>query len=359
MSRTLSLRAPRMSATRGMALMLTVAMMSVILPVVGLVIDAGIMYFVKASVSAAVDGAVLAAARSLNVGLTIDQQTSAATATANAYFAANFPAGYMFTFNPLVNVTIAETGYKIRTVTIMASVRAPTYFMRMLGISFLTASASGQASRRDVNLMIVADRSGSMNNNNACAVLRGAALQFISNFANGRDRIGLIEFGGTTNLDYAPNINFASSSPSLADAIGSLVCEGSTNTATAIWEAYQQLQTINEPGALNLILLFTDGRPTALTAAFPVKTLDDTRWDWINNSTAVDAPPSSCQDAAGLTWPNPLWNPGTIVGSIATYTSYWAVQGSTWGDQQLSCGQRGQRSGVNGHRSSGRGGSGL
>ena len=314
-----------------MALMLTVAMMGLILPVVGLAIDAGIMYFVKASVSAAVDGSVLAAARSLQVGLTLDAQTASAVGTAQAYFAANFPPGYMFTSSPSVSVAVAESGYKVRTVTVTASVRAPTYFMRILGIAALTTSASGQASRRDVNLMIVADRSGSMNNNNACAVLRGAAAQFIGNFANGRDRIGLIEFGGTTNLDYPPNVNFASSRPSLQDAIGNLVCQGSTNTSTAIWEAYQQLQAINEPGALNLILLFTDGRPTAMTAALPVKMLDDTRWDWSNNSAAVDTPPSSCRDAAGRSWPDPLWQPGTITGSIATYTSYWAVQGSTWG----------------------------
>ena len=316
---------------RGMAVLMTVAILGFILPIVGLAIDAGIMYFVEASVSAAVDGSVLAAARSLSVGLTLTDQTSSATARANSYFAANFPPGYMFTSNPQVNVIVAESGYKTRTVSMTASVQAPTYFMRMLGINSLTASASGQAARRDVNLMIVADRSGSMNNNNACAVLQGAATQFIGNFSNGRDRIGFIEFGGTTNLDYAPSVNFASSSPSLANAIANLTCEGSTNTATAIWEAYQQLQAINEPGALNLILLFTDGRPTALSAQFPVKTQDDTRWDYINTSTPVDTPPSTCQDAASKTYPDPLWNPGPITGILATFTSYWPTQGQTWG----------------------------
>jgi Flp pilus assembly protein TadG len=314
-----------------MALPVTVAILSFIVPMVGLAIDGGIMYFVDASLSAAVDGSVLAAARSLNVGLTLDAQSAAATARANAWFAANFPPGYMFTTNPRVYVVIAESGYKTRTVTMAVSVMAPTYFMRMLGITALRASASGQAARRDVNLMIVADRSGSMNNNNACAVLRGAATQFIGNFSNGRDRVGLIEFGGTTNLDFAPSVNFAGSSPSLADAIANLTCEGSTNTGMAVAEAYQQLQAINEPGALNLILLFTDGRPTALSARFPVKTLEDTRWDYIDTSSAVDTPPSTCQDSAGLNYPNPLWNPGPITGILATFTSYWPTEGQTWG----------------------------
>ena len=47
-----------------------------------------------------------------------------------------------------------------------------------------------------------------------------------------------------------------------------MVAGGSTGTAQALWEGYQSLAATAKPGALNVILLFTDGNPTAITADF-------------------------------------------------------------------------------------------
>jgi hypothetical protein len=44
--------------------------------------------------------------------------------------------------------------------------------------------------------------------------------------------------------------------------------DGGTNTASAIWYAYKQLQILNQPGAINVIVLFTDGRANNFTADF-------------------------------------------------------------------------------------------
>ncbi len=52
-------------------------------------------FVVKARLSSACDAAALAAARNLNVGLTIDEQAASATARALAFFDANFPDGFM------------------------------------------------------------------------------------------------------------------------------------------------------------------------------------------------------------------------------------------------------------------------
>ena len=317
---------------RGAALILLTLMVStVLIPIVGLAIDGTILFLVKTKLSTSVDAAALAGARSLSLGTDITSQTAAAQSTVQSYFSANFPSGFWGTTNATQTNTIKQTAYKTRTVDVQAYADSPLFFMRILGQTSSRVGAHGQAVRRDVNVIILVDRSGSMNNNNACSALRGAATQFVNTFVNGRDRLGLIEFGGTTNLDYAPNVNFKTSSPTLTSVISNIVCNGSTNTSTGIWEAYQQIQAVNEPGALNLILLFTDGRPTALTATLPIKTLYDTRWDWSNYSTAVSTPPSTCQDFAARTYPNPQWSPTSVTGAIATYTSYWPDQGWTWG----------------------------
>src|SRR5580693_6680021 len=97
-------------------IMLSMMVAVVLLPLVGLAIDGSILYLVQAKLSAAVDSATLAAARSLSVGLDLSSQTAAATATAQSFFSANFPAGYWNTANLSLNTTVAQTAYKTRTV---------------------------------------------------------------------------------------------------------------------------------------------------------------------------------------------------------------------------------------------------
>ena len=80
--------------SRGFVLLTTAAMVAlVLLPAVGLAVDAGIMYLVQSRLSAACDAASLAGARALSRGSDDSTQRSNAEATANLYFAANFPAG--------------------------------------------------------------------------------------------------------------------------------------------------------------------------------------------------------------------------------------------------------------------------
>jgi uncharacterized membrane protein len=76
---------------RGIALLTTTAAMFVIVPVVGLVIDAGFLYAVRARLSSATDAAAIAAARSLSKGLSMSEQEGSAVARAESFFAANFP----------------------------------------------------------------------------------------------------------------------------------------------------------------------------------------------------------------------------------------------------------------------------
>lgn len=151
-----------------------------------------------------------------------------------------------------------------------ASVTAPLYFMKILNFSSSTVQISATASRRDINVMLVLDRSGSMVDAGAIPSLQSAATEFVNQFASGRDKVGLEVMGGGTYMAYSPSVNFETDSPNVPTLIGELVGGGATNTSQALWLAYQQLVNLNEPGALNVIVLFTDGRPTAFTGSFPI-----------------------------------------------------------------------------------------
>jgi hypothetical protein len=116
--------------------------------------------------------------------------------------------------------------------------------------------------------MVVLDRSLSMVNSHAIVPMQNAATAFVNYFAAGRDKIGLLTYGGTYYLAYRPSINFKTDAPSVPVLISQIRGGGVTNSATALWEAYQALRDVNEPGALNVIVFFTDGRPTAFTGDF-------------------------------------------------------------------------------------------
>lgn len=287
---------------RGVILIMLTLSLMVILPMAGLAFDVGLLYLIRTKLSAAVDAAVMAGARSLTRGMDLASQADSAIQTAQRYFDANFPEGLYGTSDRRFEATVAETGYRTRTVSGQGSVTAPLYFLRLLGQDTAVMAARGTAARRDVNLILVMDRSGSIASAGATAAVKNAATAFVNRFAEGRDRVGLVSFSGFYTLEFAPSMTFKTSSPSIFDKINNMNMAGNTGYAAALWEAYRQLQLINEPGALNVIVFFTDGRPTALTANFPVKTLADQRYGdgsstYPNTGRLYTMPPSACSDS--------------------------------------------------------------
>ncbi|MFN7924752.1 MAG: vWA domain-containing protein [Bryobacteraceae bacterium] len=262
---------------KGFAIILTALMLTIIIPMVGLAIDAGMLFAIRARTQSAADAAAMASARALSVGLTIQDQLNSATARAQTYFDANFPSKAMMTGTTrTVSILVEEVPVRTRRVSVTIDVTAPSFFMRYLpgGAAPLThVRVMGQTSRRDVNVMLVVDRSGSLQNSGSCDDLESASIQFTQQFANQRDKLGLITFGGNYRVDYAMTRNW-NDAPTIATELGKLYpggCLGWTGTPQALWNGYQQLLAQNEPGVLNVILLFTDGNPNTITAEWPLK----------------------------------------------------------------------------------------
>ncbi len=339
---------------KGMAIIMTALMLVFVIPVVGLAIDAAVLYTIKARLQTAVDAGAIAAARTLNKGLTLAEQAGNAQAKATSYFYANFPEGALGATSVTVPTPdVSESGYRRRTVSVTGSVMAPTYFMRVFGYTRTRVQATGTATRRDVNIIMVLDRSGSMNTSGSCTPMKNAAKDFVSLFANGRDRIGMVTYSTGYFQAFPHTMDFLTASPNINSRIDAVTCTGYTNSATAVSEAYNHIAAINEPGVLNIILFFTDGIPTALTGSFPVKRLQDNRYGYFDgndeaqprgndsaredynstNNIYTNIPPSPCTTTvAGVThsWykasnspttylqasPNPAWTPADKVGVL-------------------------------------------
>ena len=293
-------------------------MLIFMIPVVGLAVDSGVLYLVRARLSMACDAAALSTARNLNIGLTLSDQMANAQARGLAFFSANFPTGTLGTTNIVPTLNIVQSGTSTILVTASAAGSAPLYFMRFFGSSTNIAGASGQAYRRDVNLMLVLDKSGSMSGT-PCSDMIAAASTFVNLFVNGRDHLGLVTFSSGAVLDYPPSVNFKSGNV-LTNAISAVTCGGWTNTAYAYEKAYAQLVSINQPLALNLIVFFTDGNPTAFTAIFPIKTQTDTRYGYSGGScgytSTCSIAKSTCTDDNGKTYGQSGW--GTFQPKLAT-----------------------------------------
>ncbi len=276
--------------------MLGILAMVFIIPMIGMVVDVGMLYSTKSRLQASVDGAALAAARALTLGQKTSDQAAAAKQNAVNWFYANFPPGNWATSNTQMDTTDAHVlvfddpnNTSLRNVNVTASTTVPTWFMKWFNINATTITANGFASRRDVVMMMIMDRSGSMNSNNGCANMREAAKVFTGQFAAGRDRIGMVEFGDTAWVDSAPTTNFqtvlgyTNSSGTGSGLIDSIVCNDNTGTAQALSLGYNEVYATNLPGAFNLLMFFTDGIPNSLTL----------------NYQNVMLSTSNCQDSTG------------------------------------------------------------
>lgn len=255
---------------RGYVLMFgALTLFFILIPAAGLAIDVGMMYLVKSLLSAASDGAALAGARAFSRGATGGQQDANAEATADSYGYANFPAGYLWSSNLNFQSRAGIDSQHVRSLTTTASVDLPLVFLRFFRTDRVTVATSSKATRRDANVMIVMDRSGSLQTSGACGPLKQAAVNFVDKFSEGRDNLGLITFNTSSqvNFDLAPVFK-----TNLDNTLNGLSCQDYTNTAQAIWQGYDRLVALNQPGALNAMVVFTDGLPTAVTEDFPIKT---------------------------------------------------------------------------------------
>ncbi len=326
---------------RGATIILfTFTMFLVVIPLIGLAIDGSIVMWEKARLTTAVDAAALAAGRSLSAGLTLQQQQNTATSIGQNYFQANFQPGQMGTAvtnsggEPSISFSQDSTG--LRRISVQANITVPLFFMRLLNFNTASLQAIGQASRKDVNVMLVLDRSGSMARSNSCGPMIAAAQSFVNMFVDGRDSLGLVTFTRTANIDSPASTTFRSN---ISNQLSQLVCAGGTNSAWGLGLAYDEIKRLNLQGASNVIVFFSDGWPSALrfsavngyqNALLPMRNQPaddgDTRYYSTSTSTESTFAHSPCTSAP-------------LSGVLEAYTNDVGSTGSTlgvWQDTQFS-----------------------
>ena len=289
----------------------------------------------RTRLSSSVDAAAIAAARSISVGSTWASQVTSATTMADQYFAADFQPGMMGTTvtstggQPVVSIPTPTAS--VITVSVTAQVSVPLYFLRLIGQNTATIAATGQASRRVTNIILVLDRSYSMQEANACGTLVTAAKNFINFFVDGTDTVGLVTFQTTANEDFVANSTFKNA---IQTKLGTMVCNGYTTTADGLNLAYSRIKAINQFSALNVIVLFTDGLPDSIDATFTKKGLVDYRYGYDTNAgnalAYTNSPPAAPYNAANSTGASGCSN-ATYTGIMTSTSGYPYTYGATCG----------------------------
>jgi Flp pilus assembly protein TadG len=244
------------------------AILSGLLVFTGLAVDTGRAYVVKAQLTKAVDGAALAAARSVNSGNPQDEATR--------IFKANFPLGFLGTTSG--DPTTAADFFSahvipasgVNVVTVTATVAVPTTFMKLASFDTVMVTSSGEATRRMVDLSLVLDVSGSIGLQ--WGAVRDATRAFINSFDQANDRLALVTFGDGATVLNAMSSSRGFNKTLVMNNVPNTLPGGSTAMVEGLYRGWDQLRTVpaGTQSGLRVIVLFTDGASNSVPGIFDV-----------------------------------------------------------------------------------------
>jgi Flp pilus assembly protein TadG len=247
----------------------------ILLGAAGLALDGGLAYLVKARLNAAVDSAALAGARAVTDGANQAAQIASAQAAATTYFAANIPSSYMLSKPKLLSTNVTFSG-GMATIDVTAEAPMPVSLMQVMGFTGLTPKAYAQTIRKDLDMALVMDTSGSLAS--VGATVRASAKSFLNKFNVTQDRVALIHFAYGAEVDNVINTTARGfNRTSMLSKIDSFIFTGGTDSPEGMWNARNQLNAIltTNRSSMRVIVFFSDGAPTALGSYMNWKTATD------------------------------------------------------------------------------------
>ena len=288
--------APRKHQKGSISILVAVSLVA-LLGIIGLAIDSGLGYMIRARLDAATDGAVVAAGQAVTRGNNQSEQTTNATQAANAFFAANYPAGFLGSTATAGTPSVVFDNKGTVTINMSAQAQVPVTFMQTLGFKVLNVSASSQAIRKTLDMAFVIDTTGSMGTDpTEPPVVRANALSFLNSFDITNDRVALMHFAYGTIIDtpFKKDSSRGFDRATMASQIQKYSFSGSTNSSEAFWNARNQMNQLTNPSSLRVIVFFSDGAPNSFASAFANKVKA------CNNLVGTIASPDTNGNMSGL-----------------------------------------------------------
>ena len=250
---------------KGAVAILFVIMLVVIIGFLAFAVDVGAWFVARAELSKSVDAAALAGARNISNPF-VDPED-----LAEEFALENFPADSSgIVGEPTIDVS--RVGNRI---TVGGSVNSRTYFAGIfdnIGASEVVGIDNAVATRNEVEIMLVLDRSGSMAGD-PIEDLQTAANSFISFFEDTQDEdeLGLISFATSVTVNVPLQNNFVGAMTAAIDGMNAV---GATNAEDALDQADGPSGFTDQSGVpgdrrvQQYLIFFSDGNPTAFTGTF-------------------------------------------------------------------------------------------
>jgi uncharacterized protein YegL len=249
---------------RGAVIVIFALSLVVLIGFVAIGTEVGRWYHVRAELSKAVDAAAIAGAANIS-NTTIDH-----VILAQDFGMENFQPGYLGTpatgDRAVSFAVIEQDGGRISVTGRTTSVGV---LSRLFGVEYVPTSAAGLAQKNRVEIILVLDRSGSMDGA-PIRDLKTAARAFLGYYEDTQDedRIGLVTFATGVSLR-PPATNFFTP---ITNSINAMAATGATNAEDALARAGAAFTDQTGVSAANriqqFIVFFTDGRPTAFRSTF-------------------------------------------------------------------------------------------
>ncbi|HUI05736.1 MAG TPA: pilus assembly protein TadG-related protein [Verrucomicrobiae bacterium] len=255
------------SKDTGQTLIMFVLFMLTLVAFVGLGIDLGFAYITRARLSKAVDAACLAGIRSYS-----STAVAQATDIAKSAFQANYGTSGRDAVSPYPPKVLFDASGPNITLDVNATATINTFFIRVLPALFpggpswqtLTVGSHAQATRPNLIMSIVLDRSGSMGpvdqgGDGGMDALKATVPVFINHFDDVLDRASMISFS------YAATVGFPMGRPfkdAITTAVNALTPVGWTASEQGLLKGWQQNESVTPQGdekIVRVIVFFTDG----------------------------------------------------------------------------------------------------
>ncbi|GJL55735.1 MAG: hypothetical protein NPIRA02_28670 [Nitrospirales bacterium] len=272
---------PGLCNQRGMFALATALALVSLFGFVALGIEVGKWYIVRAELAKSVDAASLVGAKNISNPWLIAHFPEASTQEegirelVTLVGEANFTPGFFGAGAPTIEMTEDLANGKV---IVSSQTDVTNYAARVLETSqnagqFDTTQVStiGGAQKRDVEIMLVLDRSGSMSQE--MDDLKDAAKSFVDYFQDTEDddKIGLISYSTAVSVDEPLSTNFVDAIKVKIDAMSAV---GWTNMEDALDQAdgpsgfSDQSEVPGDQRVQQFLVFFTDGIPTAFRATY-------------------------------------------------------------------------------------------
>lgn len=261
----------------GNVLIMVTLSVLVIMGFFALGVEAGRWYLIRAELSKSVDAGALAGARNIS-NPHVDPRV-----VAEEFSAANFTSGFLGTpgAGGEGSVSFAAEIVDGDRVRVDAETYGTPVVAQLFGVDHVSISSLGAAQMKQVEIMLVLDRSGSMAGG-PIADLKVASKSFVDFFeaTQDEDKVGLISFATSVRVDRPLDHDFVVPINASIDAMNAV---GATNPEDALDQANGP-SGFTDQSALpparrvpQFLVFFSDGRPTAYRGSFT------------NRSNTVDA----------------------------------------------------------------------